>query len=88
MKSCLDFNGLIAQGILEEAGDSLSEKSARCVADGFGNTSFVDDLLKAELTGGSAETDIDALDSDAQAELLTIFTTCLTPEELAALAGS
>lgn len=88
LKTCLDFNGLIAKGILEEAGDSLSEKSALCVAEGFGKTSFVDDVLKAELTGGSADASLDALSQEAQAELITVFTTCLTPEEFAAFANS
>jgi hypothetical protein len=89
LKSCFDFNGLIAEGILAEAGNSLSSSSARCVADGFAALPLVDELLTIELTGGDSSTfDFNSLDQGTQAELFEVFTTCLTPEELAALANS
>ncbi|MDH4143961.1 MAG: hypothetical protein OEY23_02190 [Acidimicrobiia bacterium] len=81
-KDCVDFGALIAQTILEDAGDSLSAESAKCVADQFSKLSIMDEFLKAALTGATEEPDIAA---SSQADLIEAMTSCLSDEELGTL---
>jgi len=74
---CIDVQGFLVDSFTESG---LSEGSAQCVAQAFTQGSLIQDLLGVALAaeGGGGEPDPEAL-----MPLLTVFATCLTPEELA-----
>lgn len=74
---CIDVQGFLVDSLTESG---LSEGSAQCVAQAFTQGTVLQDLLGVVM---SAEGSTDELDPAALTPLLTVFTTCLTPEELA-----
>lgn len=80
LKKCLNFGALIAQGLLESAEGKISQKSADCVSNELASLPFVEQVLKAALTGGT-EPDV-ASDPNFTASMFASISKCLTPEEL------
>jgi hypothetical protein len=74
---CIDVQGFLVDSFTESG---LSEGSAQCVAQAFTQGTVLQDLLGVAL---AAEGSTDELDPAALTPLLTVFATCLTPEELA-----
>ena len=74
---CIDVQGFLVDSLTESG---LSEGSAQCVAQAFTQGTVLQDLLGVALAaeGSGGEPDPEAL-----MPLLTVFATCLTPEELA-----
>ncbi|MBP1632234.1 MAG: hypothetical protein H6Q11_522, partial [Acidobacteria bacterium] len=72
---CIDVRSYLVDAMTESG---LSAGSAECVAEAFTQGTVLQDLMGLALAGEASEPDPAAL-----APLLTVFATCLTPEELA-----
>ena len=74
---CIDVQAFLVDSLTESG---LSAGSAECVAEGFTQGTVLQDLLGLALAGEGSEGEPDP---EALMPLLTVFATCLTPEELA-----
>lgn len=74
---CVDVQALITDSLTESG---LSAGSAECVAGALTEGTVLQDLLGSMVTGADGEGE---MDPEVMTQMLTVFMTCLTPEELA-----
>jgi hypothetical protein len=83
MLDCIDFGEvMVAQAPID-----ISDQSAECIGDRIEQVDAFRDAMARALTGEQA-LDFEELGLDVQADMVEIFTACLTPEEMVRLGQS
>lgn len=82
---CVDFESVVARQFA--ADDTISEGSARCLADGMLQSEGFRDLIVQGIVGGEDAFAAATQDSALAGMVFQLMADCLTPEELSSLMG-